>query len=176
MVWLISTILIAGVVFYRMRLSGLAKAKLHDSKPPDLALIGTMAVLIGGVVALIPHAIFGDAIEAARKPKIVNAPSTQGPPSWEKAKTPGEYLSNPERDALTICQGRIRDADRTASMDVPAVGNFGTQGEFYFAWGAQTQFIRVTRDGRTEMASGSCIIDRAAGVLKSVTFNGKTII
>jgi hypothetical protein len=134
-----------------------------------------MAVLIGGVVALIPHAIFGDDVEAARRSKIYNAPSAQGPPSWEKMKAPGEHLSNPERDALTICQGRIRDADRTASMELPAVGNFGTQGEFCFAWGAQTQFIRVTRHGRPEMASDSCIIDHAAGVLKSVTFNGKTV-
>lgn len=177
MVWLVFAVLFSAVLFYRARHSALEKAKAQGKSPPDLSLIGGIATLAGCALALVPHYMISDTFTAAsmQRAKVSNAPSSLGAPSWERK--PEDNLSTPERDALTICQGRMRDADRDASMDVPPVGNMGAAGEFYFAWGAQTKFIRVTtRSGTTELASGSCIIDRNAGLLKSVTFNGKTII
>ena len=171
MLWLVLTIVIAIGLFRLAKQKAIDKAKIKNEGPPtDSALVGIAAssAVFGFVLAAVPAGLISAAFSDG-KPAPTTGSSSIGPPSWERS-------ASTANDALSICQSRLRSAARidAVSVDVPSVPNYGSGGEFYYAWGGQTQFISIkTRDGSAR-ASGSCII--GDGRVKALPLNGKTII
>ncbi|WP_200374818.1 hypothetical protein [Thiocystis violacea] len=91
--------------------------------------------------------------------------------SPEKQKPFGEI------HALELCQFAIRQMARDPeTAKIPPVRNFGRGGEFYFAWGASTKFVRMKNGLGLEVpASASCIVDGANHQITSLTINGKSV-
>lgn len=89
--------------------------------------------------------------------------------------TGGDYSTQEgglsDASALLLCQKAIRaravDPD---TVEVPYVRNNGKGDEFYFAWGAQTKFIRMNnRLGRQAPVSASCVVDGSSRRITSMT-------
>ncbi len=78
--------------------------------------------------------------------------------------------------ALLQCQQRILDQATYGDAETPPyVPNFGSKGEFYFAW-QRGSFHFKNAYGVPEKMSASCIGDLETGEIKQLTVNTKTIL
>lgn len=88
---------------------------------------------------------------------------------------PKEFTWN---DALYMCQQTIGYVSKDPEKaDIPYVPDFGTDKEYYFAWGRSTKFARLRNGFGMEIpATASCIVDKAAKKITTLTIDGQTII
>ncbi|WP_305821350.1 hypothetical protein [Massilia brevitalea] len=78
--------------------------------------------------------------------------------------------------ALFQCQQRIVGLAEYGDAETPPyVANYGTKGEFYFAW-QRGSFHFKNGYGAPEKMSASCIGDLETGEIKQLTVNAKTIL
>lgn len=82
-----------------------------------------------------------------------------------------------EAAALTMCtqaiRWHLRDPD---GADIPFVNSFGQKGEFYFAWGASTRYMRVRNGLGLEVpASGYCIVDATTERITRLSLNAEDV-
>lgn len=81
-------------------------------------------------------------------------------------------------EALSQCQWTLKKLSRDPdTAEVPYVENFGSKGEYYFAWGAETKYARMRNGLGLEVPiSASCIVNAVTKKITQLTFDGKTII
>lgn len=81
-------------------------------------------------------------------------------------------------EALSQCQWTLKKLSRDPdTAEVPYVENFGSKGEYYFAWGAETKYARMRNGLGLEVpVSASCIVNAATKQITQLTFDGKNII
>ncbi len=78
--------------------------------------------------------------------------------------------------ALLQCQQRIAGLAEYGDAETPPyTKNYGTKGEFYFAW-QRGSFHFKNVYGAPEKMSASCIGDLETGEIKQLTVNAKTIL
>lgn len=80
--------------------------------------------------------------------------------------------------ALTMCQFALKKISMDPeNAQIPYVPNFGTEREFYFAWGASTRVARMRNGIGFDVAvTASCIVDKRTKKITSLTLNGAQII
>ena len=80
--------------------------------------------------------------------------------------------------ALTMCQMTLKKVSRDPEKaEIPYVPNYGSETEFYYAWGASTKMARMRNGlGLEVAASASCIVDKATKRITTLTLNGETLI
>lgn len=80
-------------------------------------------------------------------------------------------------DALQLCEKAIRSAVRDPDKAViPSVPNFGDINEYHFAWNPNTRVLRLRNGLGLDVAStGSCIVQKVARHVSSVTIDGKRV-
>lgn len=81
-------------------------------------------------------------------------------------------------DALFMCQKAFKlIAKDPEKANIPYVPDMGSGSESYFAWGGSTKMMRMRNGLGLEVAtSGSCIVDRNARRITSLTLDGKSIL
>lgn len=81
-------------------------------------------------------------------------------------------------DALLLCQNALKRVSRDPEKaSIPYVEDAGSGTESYFAWGAQTKMARMRNGlGLEVAASASCIVDRSAKRITTLTLDGKSIL
>jgi len=78
--------------------------------------------------------------------------------------------------ALANCQHRIRSTAQFGDAELPPhVQNYGTKGEFYFAWPSGSFHFKNGFGAPLKM-SASCIGDLSTGEIKQMTVNGKDVL
>jgi hypothetical protein len=91
------------------------------------------------------------------------------------AASPARHEQHQVSQALLTCQQAIRAQARYDGSDTPPyTRNYGSAGEFYFAWPTGS-FYFTNQYGARETMSASCIGDLATGTIKQLTLNGQTI-
>lgn len=81
-------------------------------------------------------------------------------------------------DALVLCKEALTNVARDpGSVDIPNVPDFGSKGEYYFAWGASTKRIHMRNGlGLPVAVTASCIVNHTQKRIISLTLNGETLI
>lgn len=77
-----------------------------------------------------------------------------------------------------MCQMALKKISRDPEKaEIPVVQNFGSETEFYFAWGSSTKMVRMRNGLGLEVAgSASCVVDKATKRFTSLTLNGESIL
>lgn len=80
--------------------------------------------------------------------------------------------------AFTLCQLAIKTYSRDPdTAEIPYVENYASKpSEYYFAWGAGTQHIRIRNGlGLDVPVSAACIVDANTKAIVQLSINGQTI-
>ena len=80
--------------------------------------------------------------------------------------------------ALTLCESAIRLISKDPEKaEIPYVDDLGDATAYYFAWGHATKMLRLRNGlGLEVAATGSCVVNKSAQRIVSLTLNGKEMI